>query len=60
MHAGEEGTRETRETDAAPGEVDHRDPVLTDEQRASGETMTIRVTRRRGPRWILDLKAPGP
>ncbi|MEU1902983.1 hypothetical protein [Streptomyces hygroscopicus] len=55
MHASEEGTRETRETDAAPGEVDHHDPVLTDEQRASGETMTICVTRRRGPRWILDL-----
>ncbi|MFE2025533.1 hypothetical protein ACFW9V_10370 [Streptomyces hygroscopicus] len=54
MHASEEGTRETRETDAAPGEVDHHDPVLTDEQRGSGETMTICVSRRRGPRWVLD------
>ncbi|MFI1121112.1 hypothetical protein [Streptomyces hygroscopicus] len=54
LHAGEEGTRETRETDAVEGEVDHHDPVLTDEERASGETMTICVTRRRGPRWVLD------
>jgi NAD(P)-dependent dehydrogenase (short-subunit alcohol dehydrogenase family) len=36
-------------------EPDHRDSVLTDEERASGETMMICISRSRGPRLILDL-----
>ncbi|MFJ2813062.1 MULTISPECIES: PDR/VanB family oxidoreductase [unclassified Streptomyces] len=50
-----EGTCGTCETDVLDGEPDHRDSVLTDEERASGETMMICVSRCRGGRLVLDL-----
>ncbi|MHC3471429.1 PDR/VanB family oxidoreductase [Streptomyces sp. 7R007] len=50
-----EGTCGTCETDVLDGEPEHRDSVLTDEERASGETMMICVSRCRGKRLVLDL-----
>ncbi|MGO4750896.1 2Fe-2S iron-sulfur cluster-binding protein, partial [Streptomyces sp. 2MCAF27] len=50
-----EGTCGTCETDVVEGEVDHRDSVLTDEERELGESMLICVSRCRGRRLILDL-----
>jgi ferredoxin-NADP reductase len=50
-----EGTCGTCETDVLEGEPDHRDVLLTEEERASGETMMICVSRCRGRRLVLDL-----
>ncbi|MER5216485.1 PDR/VanB family oxidoreductase [Streptomyces sp. NPDC002838] len=50
-----EGTCGTCETDVLEGTPDHRDSVLTDEERASCETMMICVSRCRGERLVLDL-----
>jgi ferredoxin-NADP reductase len=50
-----EGTCGTCETDVLEGAPDHRDSVLTDEERAAGETMMICVSRCRGKRLVLDL-----
>ena len=50
-----EGTCGTCETDVLEGTPDHRDSVLTDEERESGETMMICVSRCRGRRLVLDL-----
>ncbi|MER7787702.1 PDR/VanB family oxidoreductase [Streptomyces sp. NPDC097640] len=55
LYSCEEGTCGTCETDVVEGEVDHRDSVLTDEERESGETMMICVSRCRGGRLVLDL-----
>jgi ferredoxin len=46
------GTCETRVLD---GEPDHRDALLTAEERAIGDTMLICVSRARTPRLVLDL-----
>jgi hypothetical protein len=46
------GTSETRILD---GEADHRDALLTAEERAFGDTMLICVSRARTPRLVLDL-----
>lgn len=46
------GTCETRVLD---GEPDHRDALLTAEERACGETMLICVSRARTPQLVLDL-----
>ncbi len=46
------GACETRVLD---GEPDHRDSVLSDEERSSGETMMICVSGARGDRLVLDL-----
>ena len=46
------GACETRVLD---GEPDHRDAVLTAEERSSGETMMICVSGARGDRLVLDL-----
>ncbi len=43
------------ETRVLEGEPDHRDGVLTREERAFGETMMICVSRARTPRLVLDL-----
>ncbi len=43
------------ETRVLEGEPDHRDGVLTVEERAVGETMMICVSRARTPRLVLDL-----
>ncbi|MET8412719.1 PDR/VanB family oxidoreductase [Streptomyces sp. NPDC005195] len=50
-----EGTCGTCETDVLEGTPDHRDSVLTDAERAAGETMLICVSRCRGKRLVLDL-----
>ncbi|MGW4599997.1 PDR/VanB family oxidoreductase [Streptomyces sp. NPDC004457] len=50
-----EGTCGTCETDVLEGTPEHRDSVLTDEERESGETMMICVSRCRGGRLVLDL-----
>lgn len=43
------------ETRVLQGEPDHRDGVLTAEERAFGETMMICVSRATTPRLVLDL-----
>jgi len=50
-----EGTCGTCETDVLDGTPDHRDSVLSDEERQSGETMMICVSRCRGKKLVLDL-----
>jgi ferredoxin-NADP reductase len=50
-----EGTCGTCETTVLEGEVEHRDVVLTDEERDAGETMMICVSRARCGRLVLDL-----
>ncbi|MET7474342.1 PDR/VanB family oxidoreductase [Streptomyces sp. NPDC005648] len=50
-----EGTCGTCETDVLEGTPDHRDSVLTAEERESGETMMICVSRCLGKRLVLDL-----
>ncbi|MFD8212298.1 PDR/VanB family oxidoreductase [Streptomyces sp. NPDC059697] len=49
------GTCGTCETDVLEGTPDHRDSVLTDEEREAGETMLICVSRCLGKRLVLDL-----
>ncbi|WP_407704352.1 PDR/VanB family oxidoreductase [Streptomyces spongiae] len=51
----EEGICGSCETAVVEGEVDHRDSLLTDEERAAGDTMLICVSRARGARLVLDL-----
>jgi ferredoxin len=46
------GNCETRILD---GEPDHRDALLTAEERALGDTMLICVSRARTPQLVLDL-----
>ncbi|MET7441942.1 PDR/VanB family oxidoreductase [Streptomyces sp. NPDC005568] len=55
LYSCAEGTCGTCETDVLEGVPDHRDSVLTEEERAAGETMLICVSRCRGKRLVLDL-----
>ncbi|MGX1116337.1 ferredoxin-NADP reductase [Streptomyces ambofaciens] len=55
LYSCTEGTCGTCETEVVEGEPDHRDSVLTEEERAAGETMLICVSRCRGRRLVLDL-----
>ncbi|MET7594436.1 PDR/VanB family oxidoreductase [Streptomyces sp. NPDC005481] len=55
LYSCTEGTCGTCETDVLEGVPDHRDSVLTEEERAAGETMLICVSRCRGKRLVLDL-----
>ncbi len=50
-----EGTCGTCETDVLAGAPEHRDSLLTPEERAAGETMMICVSRSKGGRLVLDL-----
>ncbi|PKV97598.1 ferredoxin-NADP reductase [Amycolatopsis echigonensis] len=50
-----EGTCGTCETPVLDGVVDHRDSVLSEEERASGKTMMICVSRARSDRLVLDV-----
>lgn len=50
-----EGTCGTCETDIVEGMPDHRDSVLTPEDRKTGESMMICVSRCVGKRLVLDL-----
>jgi ferredoxin-NADP reductase len=51
----QEGTCGTCETGVLEGEPDHRDAVLTDEERQAADVMMICVSRCRGERLVLDL-----
>ena len=51
----QEGTCGTCETDVLDGTPDHRDSLLSEDERVSGDTMLICVSRSRGPRLVLDL-----
>ncbi|MET7296171.1 PDR/VanB family oxidoreductase [Streptomyces griseoloalbus] len=55
LYSCTEGTCGTCETEVLEGEPDHRDSVLTERERALGETMLICVSRCRGRRLVLDL-----
>ncbi|MEU1276215.1 PDR/VanB family oxidoreductase [Streptomyces sp. NPDC005799] len=55
MTSCEEGICGTCETKVLSGQIDHRDSVLDDEERAAGDTMMICVSRARGNRLVLDL-----
>lgn len=50
-----EGTCGTCETSVLAGEPDHRDSLLTEEDRAANNRMYICVSRSRGRRLVLDL-----
>lgn len=50
-----EGTCATCETRYVDGEVDHRDSVLSAEERETGDTLMICVSRSRSPRLVLDI-----
>ncbi|MGW2642264.1 PDR/VanB family oxidoreductase [Streptomyces sp. NPDC001348] len=51
----QEGTCGTCETDVLDGTPDHRDSLLSEDERAAGDTMLICVSRSCGPRLVLDL-----
>ncbi len=51
----QEGTCASCETRVVDGEVEHRDSVLSEEERAAGQTMMLCVSRARSPRLVLDL-----
>ncbi|MFI2436169.1 PDR/VanB family oxidoreductase [Streptomyces sp. NPDC018693] len=55
LYSCAEGTCGTCETDVLDGTPEHRDSVLTAEERAAGETMMICVSRCAGKRLVLDL-----
>ncbi|MEU6841556.1 PDR/VanB family oxidoreductase [Streptomyces sp. NPDC046716] len=56
LYSCAEGTCGTCETDVLAGEVDHRDGVLTAQERAGNETLMVCVSRAaRGGRLTLDL-----
>ncbi|MFF4361457.1 PDR/VanB family oxidoreductase [Streptomyces sp. NPDC001604] len=50
-----EGTCGTCETAVLDGTPDHRDSLLSEDERAAGDTMLICVSRSCGPRLVLDL-----
>ena len=51
----EEGICSACETRVIEGEPDHRDSILSDEERASGRTMMVCVSGSKSPRLVLDL-----
>jgi ferredoxin len=51
----EEGTCGSCETAVVDGAIDHRDSVLTDEERGEGKLMMVCVSRAACPRIVLDL-----
>lgn len=55
MSSCEEGLCGTCEIDVLEGEVEHRDEVLSDEERSCGRTMMICVSRAKGSCLTLDL-----
>jgi ferredoxin-NADP reductase len=50
-----EGTCGTCETPVLAGRVDHRDSLLTPDERAANDTMFVCVSRAAGPGLVLDL-----
>jgi ferredoxin-NADP reductase len=55
LHSCREGTCGTCETVVLDGEVDHRDSLLTPEERAANDVMFVCVSRAAGPRLVLDI-----
>ncbi|MEO3763901.1 PDR/VanB family oxidoreductase [Streptomyces sp. B5E4] len=55
LYSCTEGTCGTCETDVLEGTPDHRDSLLSEEEREAGESMMICVSRCRGPRLVLGL-----
>jgi ferredoxin-NADP reductase len=51
----EEGVCGTCETEVLEGVPDHRDQVLTDDEREAGDTMMICVGRSKSPRLVVNL-----
>ncbi|WP_406200719.1 PDR/VanB family oxidoreductase [Streptomyces europaeiscabiei] len=51
----EEGICGSCETSVLEGEVDHRDSLLTEDERAANDTMLICISRALGGRLVLDL-----
>ena len=51
----QEGICGTCETGVLAGEIDHRDSLLSEDERAAMDTMMICVSRCRGKRLLLDL-----
>ncbi|WP_062644239.1 PDR/VanB family oxidoreductase [Streptomyces maremycinicus] len=55
LYSCTEGTCGTCETDVLEGTPEHRDCVLSPQEREAGETMMICVSRCRGRKLVLDL-----
>ncbi|MFE4716395.1 PDR/VanB family oxidoreductase [Streptomyces sp. NPDC056728] len=55
LYSCAEGTCGTCETDIVEGAADHRDSVLSAQERAAGETLMICVSRCLGQRLVLDM-----
>ncbi|WP_051423169.1 PDR/VanB family oxidoreductase [Arthrobacter sp. MA-N2] len=55
LNSCRKGTCGTCETTVLAGIPDHRDEILSDEERAANETMMICVSRCRGERLVLDI-----
>ncbi|MBB1033641.1 oxidoreductase [Dietzia sp. CQ4] len=55
VYSCEEGTCGVCETVVLSGEPDHRDSVLTEQERRSGATMMICVSRAKSARLVLDV-----
>jgi len=55
LNSCREGICGTCETPVLSGEIDHRDQLLSEEERAAGDTMMICVSRCRGKRLVLGI-----
>ena len=55
LYSCEQGYCGTCETVVLAGVPDHRDTILTDNERAQNKTMMTCVSRSKSPRLVLDL-----
>jgi ferredoxin-NADP reductase len=55
LNSCREGTCGACETPVLGGDIDHRDSLLSDEEKLAGDTMLVCVSRSRGPKLVLDL-----
>ena len=55
MTSCREGNCGTCETNVLGGEIDHRDQILDDDEKAANDVMMICVSRAKGDRLILDF-----
>lgn len=55
LNSCREGICGTCETPVVSGEIDHRDSLLSEEERDAGDTMMICVSRCKGGRLVLDI-----
>jgi ferredoxin len=51
----QQGICGTCETQIISGEADHRDSILSDEERAANKSMMICVSRAKGTRLVLEI-----